>query len=102
MSFIYCTRCNWEQDDFWDPEGYTPLRDDIIDFLRAALFKDSVTAVNPATGKEEQLDGREFVARELENKAEAIRNMFIRTHSEWRNMPQFSCPECGACAWAVD
>lgn len=43
---IYCVKCHWSQDDFWvvgftsAGPGYTPLRHDIVEFLRNRLFED--------------------------------------------------------------
>jgi len=102
MAFIYCKSCDWSQDDFWCKDGYTPFRKDIMDFLRDSLFKSSIETTDPFTGKREELDGREFVARELERKAAIIRNMLVRTEAEWMSTPKIACPECGMCDWEIE
>ena len=108
MSFIYCPDCNWSQDDFWNPDGYTPFRKDIVDHLRDSLFEDRVhfdisffrdyPGLKP-DGTDEKgpwLRGTTYVAFELRLKARQIENMLFRTHDEFndRGNGKWKCPKC--------
>ena len=118
MSFLHCHNCNWSQDDFWDPKGYNPFRHDLIQYLTDSLFKDRIVGdlcmflemgVDPADIHEHE-EGRGywvesclFVARELEMKANSIRNMAVKTNEDWKRVrDNFCCPECGSKNWDID
>jgi hypothetical protein len=85
MAFIYCDVCGWGQDDFWQKEGYTPFRKDIVDHLKESLFKgrvifdDGFFKDHPELvpdGRDEfnrpYVDGRKYVAWDLRRRASRI------------------------------
>ena len=46
MAFLHChtKNCGWSQDDFWNKDGYTPFRKDLIETWQKDIFKDKVYA----------------------------------------------------------
>ena len=107
MAYVHCHSCGWGQDDFWDKNGYTPFRTDLIDFLRDKIFEDRVhidavflsdCQLTP-DGEDENgcwIRGTKFVASELRRKSESIEEMHWRTDAEWRQDPdRKKCPKCG-------
>jgi uncharacterized protein (DUF2126 family) len=103
MAFLHCDSigCGWSQDDFWSPDGYNPFRQDIIDWLKACLFKDIIEL----DGEEghQRFTGTEFVAREIEKMAKSIRHMNIKTDDDWNKMKsEWACPRCGQKNWDID
>jgi hypothetical protein len=108
MSFVYCPDCDWSQDDFWSPDGYTPFRKDIIDHLKECLFKDRVhfdtgffrdhPGLRPDGTDAEGpwLKGTTYVAFELRRKANSIEKMLFRTQQEFnaRGAGKWHCPKC--------
>ena len=100
---------NWSQDDFWDPKGYTPFRQDIINELKDFLFKNRIhfdtaffrdyPGLNP-DGVDKQgpwLKGTTYVAWDLRRRANRIETMLFRTHAEFneRGAGKWKCPKCG-------
>ena len=103
MAFLHCHKCNWEQDDFWDKNGYNPFRQDIVDWLKECLFRDLMSYYDNETGREIELSGQEVVARELEQKVRSIRNMHWKTYDEWTKVRDVAkCPKCGQRKWDID
>jgi hypothetical protein len=101
MAYLHCHGCDWSQDDFWSPDGYNPFRQDIIDYLKKCLFEDTI--ISDGGHGDTNLSGREFVARELERKAAAIRHMHVMTDAEWQKVrATWHCPKCGSTAWDID
>jgi hypothetical protein len=111
MAFIYCDVCGWGQDDFWQKEGYTPFRKDIVDHLKESLFKgrvifdDGFFKDHPELvpdGRDEfnrpYVDGRKYVAWDLRRRASRIEKMVYRTSEEWNSKGEarWDCPSCGA------
>jgi hypothetical protein len=111
MAFLSCDHCGWGQDDFWEEDGWTPLRADAIDFLGGRLFEDRVhfdpsffrgqTDLTP-DGVDERgpwVDGRKYVAWDLRRRAAQIEGMVFRTQEEWERRTdagKWACPECRA------
>ena len=109
MSFVYCRDCDWSQDDFWSPDGYTPFRQDIIDDLKVTLFRDRVHfdvgffrdnpgLVPDGTDKKGPwIKGTKFVAWDLRKRANRIEQMLFRTQEEFnaRGAGKWKCPKCG-------
>lgn len=109
---IYCAKCHWCQDDFWElgftsvGPGYTPLRHDIIDNLRNRLFEDRCyfdrsffeeNKLNP-DGQDERgfwIKGTKYVAWDLRRRADRIERAVYRTYEEWNVSPnKWKCPKC--------
>lgn len=111
MAFIYCCDCYWEQDDFWslNPDGYTPFRQDVVDYLKAVLFKDRVYfdvgffRDNPGLQPDgidvngPWLKGTTYVAWDLRRRANRIDTMLFKTEKEFnaRGIGKWKCPKCG-------
>jgi hypothetical protein len=109
MAFVYCVDCDWQQDDFWDEDGYTPFRQDIVDDLKASLFKDRIhfdvgffrdfPGLKPdgTDDKGPWLKGTTYVAWDLRRLAKRIENMLFRTSEEFdaRGAGKWKCPKCG-------
>lgn len=116
MAFLHCHNCDWSQDDFWEKDGYTPFRQDIVDFLKKTLFEERAyfgKFVFEEVGfKDDQIHhddhgwwvkGTDWVAKRLEQKAESIRNMNVKTSEEWKGQREsWKCPECGSDEWDID
>ena len=105
MSFVRCLSCDWMQDDFYNLNGYTPLRQDIIDWLRPKLFSPIEVWVNEQNGEDEVVTGSEFVARELEKMVKSIRGMAVITEKEFLERVKdnlWRCPSCGSKKWTID
>ena len=114
MAFLHCHSCNWSQDDFWDKDGYSPLKEVLILFLKDNLFKDKIY-VDPTFSQDNQdlivhkdekghyVTGQEYVAHDLMKRARSINNMAVRTYDEWKKVKDtFTCPKCGSKNWDID
>lgn len=130
MAYLHChgkledgTSCGWSQDDFWQPtyvvegkvyEGYTPLRSDLVAFIRGNLFKERVHMdlsffeENPTIPCKKDAEGfycygPDLAAWELESKAKKIRGMLVRTEQEFKEKrDELVCPRCGQQKWDID
>lgn len=108
---LHCHKCGWGQDDFWSKDrkkGYSPFREDTIDWLFESLFKEKIHSDKYALAdkgakladvvQDEQgyyVSGQEFVALELEAMARNIRNMHIKTFDEYKEVKdRLRCPGC--------
>ena len=105
--YIFCNYCDWEQDDFWGKESYTPLRKDIIDHLKMMLFEDRIYfdlsffrdgCLKP-DGSDEKghyVRGTTYVAWDLRRRADQIEIMQFRTIEEFENRgtDKWVCPKC--------
>jgi hypothetical protein len=75
----------------------------MMEFLRDQLFKKQVVWIDSDTGEEHLISGSEYVARDLENRAAAIRNMVVLTDEEWQEIKdKWRCPNCGSKFWDID
>jgi hypothetical protein len=110
MAYLHCHTpgCGWAQDDFWDKEGYNPIKfmEDQQEKFLDDLFKDKVYSdteilkeAGILAGEDEEgayADGRAYVAWQLHARAEVIENMAVRTNEEWEKVKDtFLCPGCG-------
>jgi len=116
MAYLHChtKNCGWSQDDFWDQNGYTPFREDIIKYLEKSLFKEKIYfdkyffEENPYIPywKDEKgwyCTGKDMVACNLENRARRIRNMLVKTEEEFiEKKDTLVCPCCGKQNWDID
>lgn len=103
MAYLHCHSCRWEQDDFWSPDGYLPLREDLMDYLRKCLFEEKVETIDYETEHFITISGKEMVARELEKLARVIRNHKWTTWEDWKKVSDTAvCPKCGQRNWDTD
>jgi hypothetical protein len=110
MTYLHCSECNWEQDDFWSIDGYNPLREEDIDFIRH-IFRNGMRGEDAIMdiwmAKDEGLEYKEkngaahvdfrvYVAWELERLAKKFRNMKWATSKDFQTDPLPQCPQCGS------
>ena len=108
MAYLHCHNCGWSQDDFWEEDGYNPFCQNSMEWLKECLFKDKIhldpsyfidAEISPDGADEDGpfLNSQEFVAIELQRKAQNIRNMAVKTNKEWGLVKDtFHCPQCGS------
>ena len=108
--YLHChtKNCGWSQDDFWDTDGYTPFRHDLIDIMKKHIFMDKVYMDSSFFSEYPEIPshkdetgcycrGTDLVAWNLERKAKNIRSMTVRTLEEWKTIRDtFKCPLCGS------
>lgn len=114
--FLHChtPNCHWSQDDFWEKDGYTPFREDLVESMKEELFRDKVYMdsnffmENPSIPHGIDHDGvfckgTDLVAWNLERKARNIRNMLVKTYEEFKaKKDDLVCPKCGEQNWDID
>jgi len=113
MAFLHCHSCGWEQDDFWDANGYHPFRQDILGNLikhmidgvngrRAVIMdisfaKDIEIPYKKIAGRSSvEVDFRDYLVWELGRIAHKIKKMCWVTDDDFRNAPNKLCPSCGS------
>lgn len=97
MAFVHCHSCDFSQDDFWS-KSYNPIR--ILLHWEKRLLQDNLDEPFTDDGgfiKEHgNISLREFLAKNLENHAQRIRDMKWRTTEEFKKSnPKWICPNCG-------
>ena len=115
MAYLHCHTpgCEWSQDDFWEPNGYSPFRPDIMRSFHEDLFKEKMYFDRPALEEMGILydedehgcfcTGTDYVAWELERRARRIRNMLVKTYDEFKaKKDSLVCPRCGKQNWDID
>lgn len=103
MAFLHCHECDWEQDDFWSPNGYNPLEAERMALLREDLFRKEICLGACDDQPAEVLTGRQFVIRELIRIIKVIRAMAVPTLEEWEKVRHgWTCPSCGSTRWDID
>lgn len=116
MSYLHCHSkgCGWSQDDFWDINGYTPFREDLINDLKKYLFQDKVYMDEWFFKENLELPychddggfyckGTELVTWMLKQKARSIENMLVKTFDEFKEKREsLVCPKCGKQNWDID
>ena len=111
MSFLHCHSCRFSQDDFWEVGSYNPFRTDILDHW-VKIMKEGISFKKPVkmeiwwaeevklpykeVNGQAEIDFRDYLAWELERKAENIRNMKWVTWEDFKDEPNKVCPKCGA------
>lgn len=112
---IYCGACHWTQDDFYDPSGkrlaYTPLREDLVQELREALFRDRIHfdvgffrdhKDLPPDGADEKgpwIKGTKYVAWDLRRRAKRIESMVWLTGDDWQRDVTETSEKAGRRQW---
>jgi len=116
MAYLHChtKNCGWSQDDFWDINGYTPFRQDLMNDLKKYLFQDKIYLdeyffkENPTLNYYHDdggfyCKGKELVIWKLKQKTRSIENMLVSTYDEFiEKKDELVCPKCGQQNWDVD
>lgn len=97
--YVHCHNCNWQQDDFYSPDGYNPAN--WLLGLNKDLFgnlDEIVQCGEFAQGKPIRPDitKREWIARYYEQFARHIREMKWITADSFYADPDKVCPKCGS------
>ena len=100
--FIYCSKCNWSQDDFWSENGYNPfnfLKENCQQQLFESKLEETFT-IDKADyfGNfigQEPMTNREFLVRELKRWAKKIKHQRWITYEQYKKEnPERKCPIC--------
>ena len=117
MAFLHCNNCTWQQDDFWETDGYNPFRKDILEYwveiMKEGIAGERTIGMDSGWVKETGLasvmiDGqshvnfRDYLAWELERKAKNIKKMNWVTWEDFKNDPDPVCPNCGSNELDID
>lgn len=123
MSFLHCHECEWSQDDFYEKDGYNPLRQNWMDHYADSLLEDTVDITemvreyfewvrnrNKDTmeniwnhfsinicekdGDRWIMYGRDYVVWHLRNLADRFETQRWLTKEDWLNSNNRSCPNC--------
>lgn len=125
MSYVHCHVCGWSQDDFYDKDGYNPLRVNWMGHYADSLLEDRIDITetmreyfeyvkdesayfgkgspwsnfNPNICDKEGdtwfMNGRDYVVWNLRNLADRFEQQRWMTREEWLNSEDQSCPNCG-------
>jgi hypothetical protein len=96
--YVHCHSCDWEQDDFYSPDGYNPAS--YLKQWNKQLFSDEIdeqftddAQFVKGSGK---ISLREVIAKLYESYALKIRSMKWITYKDFKNDPKKACPNCGS------
>ena len=102
MAFIYCSKCDWQQDDFYS-EHYNPAKS--LKCWDRDIFGDRRDKLDESFSDDAQflkdngdISKREVIAREYEKFANRIRKMRWITYEDWKkdyDAGTAKCPDCG-------
>lgn len=106
MAFVRCRNCDWQQDDFWSPDGYHPFRKDALEEWESTM----VRALKEGRRRIEfdswflkerhgwddayDVDFRQYLADELERTAAQLRGMHWATEEDFEQDSNRACPRC--------
>jgi hypothetical protein len=99
MSFVHCHKCGWSQDDFWS-KSYNPLKfayENNEKYILDDLDKTTEFDPNTFSGIKSHIEitYREWMARDLERRANTIREMIYPTKEIFdQKNPGKKCPMC--------
>jgi len=108
MGFIYCRDCDWEQDDFWEVNGYNPFKNlesnYWLEILNNGINVNHIIQIdnwilkdlNIEGEKEGEVDFRRYLAALLREEAKNIENMHWVTYKDYKNDSDPKCPKCGS------
>ena len=123
MVYLYCEKCLWLQDDFWDYDWYNPIVDIEDEMLMDELFKTGLIEMQKAEAENRKIEyiepppggtvkegvvliqRKDYVAAKLEESASRIRTMEFRTWKEFEEYKArngMKCPECGELSLKLD
>jgi hypothetical protein len=108
MAFVYCSKCDWSQDDFWS-DRYNPFQY-LNEAWSSKLIKyrldDQLDGhFDSHMLKETGLEGktwRDFFIHELKRKQRVIGNMHWATEKEFKDDKNKTCPKCGGHEFTMD
>jgi len=96
MAFIHCHNCDWQQDDFYSPDGYNPAK--YLSSWNNTLFNPKIDELfsndSQFIRENGKLTKREVLAREYEKFANRIRKMKWITWDDYKKDPDKVCPKC--------
>ena len=100
MSYLHCHECDWEQDDFYDENGYNPAGylkswNNFLCGKDSDRIDDQFSTDSEFVRENGPITTREVIAREYEKFAKRIRNMKWITWEQWQSEPNNVCPGCG-------
>lgn len=97
MSYLHCHNCNFSQDDYWEENGWNPIK--ALEIWKKELFYADID--KPFTDDlsfiktNGNITRRELIAREFERGARKIRHMKFRNPQELKiKNPNRLCPIC--------
>ena len=98
MAFVYCSNCEWDQDDFYSENGYNPAS--YLQQWMKTLCSEDVDKVFPGDSdwleKNGAITNREVIALLFEQYAKKIRDMkWITFEQMMKENPDRKCPKCG-------
>ena len=101
MAYLHCHSCDWQQDDFYSPEGYNPARyllswNDVLCGDKRSRLNEQFSDDAEFVRENGPITTREVVAREYEKFARRIRSMKWVTYEDFKADPNKVCPECGS------
>lgn len=97
--YLHCHSCDWEQDDFYDTDGYNPA--EYLKSWNEMLLNENLDDI--FNGEGEKKTKREVLAREYENFAIRIRGMRWVTYEQWQKEKDTAvCPQCGKRDFDID
>lgn len=109
MAFIYCSKCDWQQDDFYS-EHYNPAKHMLT--WNRNLFGDrkgeldEIVKADPEFIEQHgHITTRELIAREFEACARKVRRMRWMTYEDWKKDHDdgvAKCPDCGSTEFGID
>jgi hypothetical protein len=113
MAFVRCSRCDWEQDDFWT-ENYDPIKSQStywVELISKAIQEkdpqrmismDRTIAMNMGvsfgidSNGSAKVDIRDYLAKSLEILGRQIREMHWLTEDDFKKDKNKVCPRCGS------
>jgi len=111
MAYIHCHSCDWEQDDFYNPNGYNPFRDDDVGHwkeLLEAACKGETREMDVWFCQESEMpykeneDGsakvlaKDLLINEMKKLYHRIKGMEWFTMEQLQSDPNKVCPKCGS------
>ena len=94
--YVHCHKCGWSQDDFWEKNGYNPLRY-MLDWEEQLI--DKFNEPFPGEKDTEGMSYGEVIAREMTNGAKQILHQKWHTYDDYKKAKENGtaiCPKCGS------
>ena len=101
--YVYCDKCRWTQDDFWDENDYNPFISLTTRYQKKLFDTKNIDAVFYVDGRDtfgrfigqKPTTIREIMAEQFENFAKKIRNQRYITYKQYlEENPREECPIC--------
>jgi len=108
MAFLHCESCDWQQDDFYEMDGYNPPK--YLSSWNDSLCGKRSDKIDELFSKDSQflrefgpISTREIIAKEYDKYAQRIRGMKWITREQWdRDKDTAVCPKCGDRNFDID